>query len=494
VKHAPTPEDFAHARLLAYAKYHWNQFEISRYHAMIANHLQLIEKGEEDRLIISLPPRSGKTMMITYFIAWFLGRNPTSEVIYTSYNTQRASDVGRNCRNLMASEIHSKIFPNGRISIDAKATSKFSTEAGGTFFATGWGSSVTGRGANIFIVDDLIRDRVDDRSELNSKNRIEWFSSTAYTRLMPKDLDQGRISAIIAIGTRWSYRDFISYLKKDLKHEKWIDLSFPAICEDVDIDEDLGTDLLGRQSGEALWPEKFPVETLKRTKKTMSSLDWSALYQQRPLPTAGGMIHLEWFQRFDLSKMYELRDAMQQSDDIPATLKFIHKITISVDSASKTHKISDKTAITVWGSNKENTNHYLLDCIDRRVEFPELIKLVKTVWNTYKKWELGVPEVICEDRSSGIALIQHLKRNSQIPIIPITPCKSKELRMEDALAHIEAGRIWLPNQASWLYGLEEQLAQFPLGKYRDICDSLSQFINRKYGKIVRRKKYKGYIR
>ena len=490
----PRPEDLAFSRILAYCKYQYKPFEISKFHVLIAQHLQDIERGKIDRLMISLPPRSGKTFLIKYFIAWFMGRNPTSEVIYTSYNSQRASDVGRDCRNIMASDNHNHIFPNGRLSYDAKASTKFSTEAGGTFFATGWGSSITGRGANIFIVDDLIRDRIDDRSELSSKDRKEWFSSTAYTRLMPKDLSKGRISAIIAIGTRWSYNDFMSYLENDLSHENWINLKLPAICEDMDTNE-RGVDILGRKPGEVLWKEKFDLERLERTKRTLTPLDWSALYQQRPLPTTGGMINLSDIQRFDLSKIHQQRDIMQNGGTVPENMQYIKNITISIDSASKTNAVHDNTAITVWGSDKDNANHYLIGCINVKVEFPELLNLIIKTYEQYQSWRIGTPLVICEDRSSGIALIQHLKKTSKIPIIAVNPCKSKDLRMEDALVHVAAGRIFFPQTASWLYEVELQCAQFPLGRYRDIPDSISQFINHKFArKIRKRTKYKGYIR
>jgi len=490
----PTPEDFAYSKLLAYCRYQYPSFEISKHHALIAHNLQMIEIGNINRLLISLPPRSGKTFLVAYFIAWFLGRNPTSEIIYVSYNTQRAADVGRMCRNIMVTEGHNKIFPSGRLASDAKATTKFSTEAGGTFFATGWGSSVTGRGANIFIVDDMISDRVDDRSEISSQQRKEWFSSTAYTRLMPEDLSKGKVSAIIAIGTRWSYTDFMSYLERDLAHENWVNLSMPAICEDNDILLN-DMDILGRKTGEVLWPERFPIERLEMTKKTMTPLDWSALFQQRPLPTSGGMIHLDWFQRFDLNKIIQLRDLMQSSQEVPDSIKYINKLTISIDSASKTNTVNDNTAITIWGSNKDNTKHYLIGCLNKKVDFPDLIQLVKDTFELYASWGFGNPLVLCEDRSSGIALIQHLKRQTKIPVIAINPCKSKELRMEEALPNIEAGRICIPNSATWLYDVELQMSQFPLGKYKDICDSISQFINSKFAKKIRKKsRYTGYIK
>ena len=294
----PKPEDYAYSRLLPYCRLHWPQYKISKFHSIIASYLQEVERGNVTRLIISLPPRSGKTMLVSYFISWFFGRNPEKEIIYTSYSQERADDTGNACRNLMLAEAHNRTFPNGGLSPDSKASRKFSTVKNGKFFATGWGSSVTGRGAHIFVLDDMISDRADDQSKLNSRKRIEWFSSTAYSRLMPDDKVTGQKSAIIAIGTRWSYNDFLNYLETDLKHEGWRILSFPAICDKED-------DPLGREIGDPLWPEAFPLKRLEMTKKTMSSLDWSALYQQRPIPVDGGMLPLVWIKRYSLQKVLE---------------------------------------------------------------------------------------------------------------------------------------------------------------------------------------------
>jgi predicted phage terminase large subunit-like protein len=344
------------------------------------------------------------------------------------------------------------------------------------------------------IVDDMIKDRVDDHSELASQQRKEWFSSTAYTRLMSKNLDKGQISAIIAIGTRWSYNDFMSYLETDLSHENWTNIKLPAICEDIDIQNN-GVDIIGRKAGEVLWEEKFNIERLEKTKKTLTPLDWSALYQQRPLPTSGGMVNLSDFQRFDLNRIYQQREILQGGGEVPENMQFINHITISIDSASKTNAVHDMTAITIWGSDKLNTKHYLLSCINTKVDFPDLVKLVANTHAQFIGWKMGTPLVLCEDRSSGIALIQHLKKTTKIPIVAVSPCKSKDLRMEDALVHINSGRIFLPNNAPWLYDVELQISQFPLGRYRDICDSISQFINSKFSrKIRKRTNYKGYIR
>jgi len=477
---APPIEDIAFSKLLAYCKMIFPKFEISLHHKYIAYYLQEIEKGTITRLMINMPPRSGKTFLVQHFIAWYLGRNPTNEVIYASYSSDRGTDIGRECRNIMLSDVHAQIFPQGRLASDAKASSKFSTIGNGHFYGVGYGGALSGRGCHVGILDDLVKDRVDDQSETNNRKRREWFTSTFYTRLREGN------AGIIAIGTRWSYGDFLGYLKDDLAHENWVILDFPALAEENDI--------LGREPGEALWPTRYPKEKMLQYKKTLTPLDWSALYQQRPIPSEGGMVHMEWFQRYDMQQILELRSYASRGVEVPIVRQFFHRIVISIDSASKTTAVHDQTAITVWGQSKDNQNHYLIDCIFEKVEFPELLRLVNRIYEKYKKWNMGTPRVLCEDRSSGIALIQHLRKTSRIPIIPVNPCKSKELRMEDAAVHIESGKVWLPEQAAWLHNVEEQVSQFPLGRYRDICDSISQYLNYQFGKRFKRSKITGYIR
>jgi hypothetical protein len=220
---------------------------------------------------------------------------------------------------------------------------------------------------NCLILDDLLKDRADAMSKINRRKREEWFTSTAYSRLMPdENVENGRILLIM---TRWAYDDIASFLLKDLAHEGWHVLNCPAISEEDDI--------LGREIGEALWPDFRPLHVLENIKKSVSPEDWNALYQQRPLPVEGGMIKTNWFRRYDMHEMHQIEDLLKAGQTLPERLRWFQKIVISLDTAYKPNQINDPTGFTVWGYNK-NT-HYLLEAGARRLEYPDL----KTVsWRT----------------------------------------------------------------------------------------------------------------
>lgn len=478
-KAAPGVEDLSFSRLLPYCRYQYPQFEIAKHHKLIAHYLQKAERGEIARLAIFMPPRSGKTYLAAnYFSAWYLGRNPTHQVVYASYNESRASDIGRDVRNLMASPIHQDVFPAGCLAKDAKASRRFSTDAGGNFFAVGSGGALTGRGAHLAILDDLIKDNVDAASEVNRIKLQEWFTSVLYTRLMPGH------NIIVLIMTRWRYDDIASYLLNDLSHEDWTVLNLPALAEEKDI--------LGREPGESLWPEKFPVERLLRTKKTLPSNQWNALYQQRPVPDKGEMIQLDWFQRYDPKMIQKMKTIYVRGDTPPESMRFFDSICMSVDTSYKEKELHDPSAITIWGCGP--TNQYLLFTVTKRVIFPDLVRLIKTVHKEFAAWNMGTVPILIEDAASGQSLIQELRRKTNLPIIARTPDKSKILRMERVSGYIEAGRIWLPRDAPWLSMVEEQIATFPLGRNDDIADTISQFIFWRCVKRIRRTKKKRYIR
>ena len=475
----PSPADLAFSRLLPYCKMQWSGFEIAKHHKIIAKHLQLAEQGKITRLAIFMPPRSGKTYIAAnHFGAWYLGRNPSHQVIYASYNEGRASDVGRDVRNLMASPVHQTVFPNGCLAKDAKASRRFSTKAGGNFFAVGSGGSLTGRGAHLAILDDLIKDNVDAASEVNRRRLQEWFTSVLYTRLMP-----GK-NIILLIMTRWRYDDIAAFLLEDLAHENWTVINLPAIAEENDI--------MGRLPGEPLWPEKFPLERLEQTKKTLPSHQWNALYQQRPIPERGEMIQLDWFNRYDMKMISKLKTLSMERKAIPQSLKFFDTIAMSIDTAFKEKEMNDPSAITVWGRGKQN--HYLLFATTQKVIFPDLVRLVKKLHKEYCKWNMGTVPVLIEDAASGQSLIQVLRRETNLPIIARRPDKSKVLRLERVSGQIEGGQVWLPERATWLSSVEEELATFPLGKHDDIVDTISQYLSWVFVKSFRRPRAKRYIR
>ena len=443
-----TPEELAFCNLLAYCRYKWPSYKIAKHHAFIAHHLMAMERGEFDRLCIFCPPRHGKTQLASMdFSAWLLGRNPHDDIIFSTYSHDRAGDVGSAVKNQVLDDCFKAIFPNCRISTDSKSAHKITTTDGGQFYAVGAMEGITGRGAKWFIMDDLIKNR-EDLTENNMPKLEEWYRTVAYTRMAPG-------GKIIMIMTRWAYNDIAGYLINEQAHENWRVISFPALCDEVD--DDTEKDLLGRSLGEALWPEQYPAETLMKIKNTLGSLDFNALYQQRPTPKEGGLVQLDWFQRFELDQSY-----------------VYPRIVMSYDTGQKKKAQNDPTALTVWGVEPNKT--MLIDVFNKRLSFPELYKVVIQKYKHYSQFSKAIIQILVEDKGSGISLIQQLKNDTRIPVIGITPIHSKEERLKEVVPTIESGIVWLPKQAKWLIETETQITRFPLWKHDDIVDSITQFL------------------
>jgi predicted phage terminase large subunit-like protein len=600
-----TINDYAFSRLLPYVKAEMPNYIVGRHHKVIAHYLQKLESGEVTRLAIFMPPRHGKTLLASqFFSSWYLGRNPTHEIIFASYAQDRSDDVGRSVRNAMLTDFYKQTFENSHLRSDAKGARKFSTVQGGSFFTTSWTGAATGRGANCasqgteiiteigdikiedlvkmnpmpkvlsvkntktnkqlklcfskiktfrvienqdtfeiyteqgtklnltyehpvytdqkrdytltqdlnsddylinnklqrekvltpfaskdnltvydlqientenyfangilvhncLILDDLVKDRADASSDNNRRKREDWFTSTAYTRLMPdENVTNGRILLIM---TRWSYNDIGAFLLNELAHENWHVLNCPAIAEDDDI--------LGRETGEALWPEKRDLTALRQIKQSVGTDDWSALYQQRPLPKEGGLIKLNWFQRYDPHKLRFIERKCYSREPLPERLQWFNKIVISLDTAYKPKQINDPSALTVWGYSK--TRQYLIEADAQKLEFPQLKRWILSFHRKYSNWYMGPVPILIEDAASGQSLIQVLRQETNVPVIAMRPDKSKLVRMEHVSDYIESGRVTLPERAKWLTDLETELAQFPYGAHDDYCDSMSQYL------------------
>lgn len=829
----PTAHDLAYSRLLAYIRMQMPGYIIGKHHALIAHYLQLLEKGDVTRLAIFMPPRHGKTMLASeFFSAWYMGRNPSHEIIFASYAQDRSDDVGKAVRDLMLTETHEQVFPEGRLRLDAKGTRKFQTVGDGTFFSTSWKGATTGRGANCFpagtvidtevgkvpieqlhsmrnpplvlsldthgqlcyskivcsrktkgksiyefqtrtgktlrgtadhriysrtrgfielrnlkigegllcspsdmesrqafdfkmcemrcffcqvkcrckqihktrlcrcllfhqmfsarscrkkqsslcnvqssfakisywkknragllsklfkvkttlgaddnkktmqrmwslvlakrnkdtilqpsvcgccpfkkndgeakftlqkrrklfqtvcgnatnnfrtrffqmcrlrfnrkngpcgessnddrkikfnsssyrrkpkkqsarkscnnvhalphhnaqvetdvvsmaprlcgtdvevydlqiertssffangvyvhnclILDDLIKDREDAQSDTNRRKREEWFSSSGYTRLMSDEgSSEGRILLIM---TRWAYDDIAAYLLNQLAHENWHVLNCPAIAEEKDV--------LGREPGDALWPEKYPVERLKKVKQSVISEDWTALYQQRPLPKEGGMWKLHYFKEYNVHHLQRIEDLCRNYEELPEQLQWFHRIVISLDTAYKTDQMNDPSVLTVWGYSKNR--QYLLEVAREKLEYPNLKKWIIKYHKKYERWNLGPVPVLIEDAASGQSLIQDFKVSDyRMPVIAIKPVKSKVVRAEHAAGYAESEAIVLPESATWLTDFKTEFAQFPYGPHDDQVDSVSQYIGWFYKPKKRKRGHRLYAK
>ena len=266
----------ARGNLLAFTEYTFPQYRAAEHHRLICAKLEAVERGEIDRLMVFMPPRHGKSELATKrFPAYALGRNPKRQVIQASYNSDLATDFGRQVRNIVNTHRYQNVFST-ELAADSKAANRWNTSDGGAYVAAGVGTAVTGRGADIFIIDDPLKDREEADSETRRETIWNWYTSTAYTRLM-------KGGAIILIQTRWHEDDLAGrLLEAEAKGgDKWEKLILPARMS----------------NGEALWPEEFPIEAIQRIEQNIGSRDFSALYQQEPSPDEGTFFKREWFKR-----------------------------------------------------------------------------------------------------------------------------------------------------------------------------------------------------
>src|SRR5690606_19734468 len=266
-----------------YAAYQWPGYRDAAHHRLIARHLEAVERGEIKRLMITMPPRHGKSMLASeLFPAWYLGRNPDHYVVTATYAQELADDFGRKVKNQIEDPAYQAICPGVGLADDSKSAKRFhiegsaggfehSTTQRGAFYAVGVGGPLTGRGAHLLLIDDPVKNREDADSEVIRRKTMDWYTSTAYTRLMPG----GRI---VIIQTRWHEADLSGWLQDGHQDEGWTLLKLPASVND----------------GAPLWPEHYPLEALERIKRALPARDWSALYQQRPQPDEGNFFKRDW--------------------------------------------------------------------------------------------------------------------------------------------------------------------------------------------------------
>ncbi len=284
--------DFARTSLGAFSVMCFPKFEVADHHKLVFEKLEAMERGEISRLIISMPPRHSKSLIVSELMpAWFLGRNPERQVILSAYGSSLAQRFGGRVRNLLKTNTYKTLFGN-ILSDDSQSKSEFETKDGGSLSAVGVGGAITGKGADLLLIDDPVKSRAEAESHTFRESTKDWYNADAYTRLMPD-------GKIILIGTRWHEDDLIGYLLREKQHENWEVVTLPAIAE--------GKDELGRKSGDALWKERYPLNKLQMIRKSLPSRDWESLYQQKPLSAIGGAyLHGIWKPEIHLLKPFPI--------------------------------------------------------------------------------------------------------------------------------------------------------------------------------------------
>src|SRR5713226_5207167 len=393
----------------------------------IAWHLEQCASGGIKRLMITLPPRYLKSICASVaFPAWVLGHHPAKRVICASYSENLASKHSLDCRSVMEASWYRRVFPHTRLGSRKNAELNFETTSYGYRYATSVGGTLTGRGGNIIIVDDPLKPE-DAMSESKRSAVNDWFYSTLYSRL-----DSKRDDAIILIMQRLHVEDLAGYV---LQKEPWVQLNLPAIAE-AEQDITVGQNrIYRRQVGDILHPARESAVLLEQFKSAMGNFNFSAQYQQCPVPPNGAMIKWEWFRTYDYLPATESGDRVVQS----------------WDTASKAGQLNDYSVCTTW--LVKGKDYYLLHVLREKLNYPDLRRAVIDQAQTYT-----ANEVIIEDKGSGTSLIQDLSCEPGIPRpIPFKPDYDKITRMSAQSSRIEAGQVHLPRQAGWLEDFRSEL-------------------------------------
>jgi predicted phage terminase large subunit-like protein len=424
----------------------WPGFIDGRHHKVMAKKFQEIAEGKLKRLIINLSPRHTKSEFASYLLpAWFLGKYPNKKIIQCSNTAELAVGFGRKVRNLVGSEQYAKVFPNVSLRADSKAAGRWSTNANGEYFAIGVGGTVTGKGADLLIIDDPHSEQEAKLAQSNSEvfdQVYEWYTSGPRQRLQPG-------GAIVIVMTRWSKKDLVgrilqSSIDRD-GNDDWEVINFPAILP----------------SGKPLWPEFWSLEELESLRSELPPAKWNAQYQQQPTSEEGALIKREWWKSWEGER--------------PPNCEFTIQ---SWDTAFTKSERSDYSACTTWGvfykdEDYNNPNIILLDAFKERLEFPEL---KASALRHYKEWE---PDAfIVEAKASGAPLIYEL-RAMGIPVQEFTPTRGNDkiVRVNAVADLFASGKVWAP-PTRWAAEVIEELASFPNSDHDDLVDSSTQALLR----------------
>ncbi len=434
-------QEQCHNSFLFYVEQMWPEFICGRHHEIFAQKLEDVANGKINRLIVNMPPRHTKSEFCsTYFPAWIMGKQPNRKIMQTTHTGELAVRFGRKVRNMMDSVEYKRIFDNVELQADSKSAGRWETNKGGEYFAAGVGGAITGRGADLLIIDDPHSEQ-DALSPSALESCWEWYTSGPRQRLQPG-------GAIIVVMTRWSTIDLTAKLLEAQKEEaadQWEVVEFPAIFPDTN---------------DSLWPEFWDITELEKVKASLPVQKWNAQWMQNPTSEEGSIIKREWWN-------------MWEYDEMPAVSYIIQ----SYDTAFSKKENADYSAISTWGVFRPTPDSpdclILLDAQKGRWDFPELKRIA---FNEYKYWEPDM--TLIEAKASGTPLTHELRRLG-IPVVNYSPTRGhdKSTRMHSVAPIFESKLVYAP-QRKFAEEMIEECAAFPFGKNDDLCDTMTQALMR----------------
>ena len=423
-------------------------YQAARHHRAIARVIEEVERGGIQFLILTMPPRSGKSQLVSRHLpAWYLGKHPERSVVVATYNDDFAKDFGADVRGIVTSSAYKQVFPGARLQRGGTAKDRLQTTQGGMATFVGLGGSLTGRGAHLLVIDDVVKSNEEARSKAHRDRAWDWFTKVAMTRRM------GPKSVIITF-TRWHEDDIIGRLtdpnNEHFSHAlarkiKIIDL--PAIAGP--------DDPLGRREGEALWPERYDLDFLEE-QRALDPLGFEALYQQRPSVADGVLFRREHVRFYDPA-------------DLPDNLR----VYCASDHAVTTNQRSDSTVLLKVGVDKQN-NIYLLDCWWRKARTPEVVEAMLEMARAGEPPLAWWAEKGHITQSIGPFLRKRMEETGTfINVVDVTPVADKEQRAQSIAARLAMGYVHFPKDKPWVSQAVEQMMAFPNGKHDDFVDTLA---------------------
>jgi hypothetical protein len=433
--------ELARRHLLDFVQYRFPLYTVNWHHKILADALERVENGTLKRLIVNMPPRHGKSELVSVnFPAWCMGRNKNRSIMAASYGAALATDFGRKVRNIMDDQDYKTLFDT-RLAEDASAKGSWATNGRGEYNAVGVGGSLTGKGAGILIIDDPVKNREEADSEIVSESIWDWYRSTAITRLTPD-------GAVVIVMTRWRDNDLVGRIQEEAKlhsGEDWEVITLPAIAEK---DEEF------RKEGEALWANHYTLENLNQTKLDIGNYEFQSQYQQNPVNRETQIFKPEMFRYIELE---EVRNK-------------ITSCYITIDSALSKKKNSDSTGVTInW---VDNDNVWYLKAYKVKVDPTELIQLIFDLHKVYKPTAIGLEETTMTQAIAPFLDVEMAKRNIFPNVVPLKHGGvNKEVRIKGLLPRYDRGHIY--HIKGLCNDLERELLRFPASAHDDVMDSLA---------------------